>query len=182
VHIPLASVSAALSEEGLLHTLRTCRDSLRKYLGIPEPRLVVCGLNPHAGEGGVIGEEELRVIGPACVQARAEGMSVWGPVSAETAFLEVERGDLILAMYHDQGLVPLKALGFGRCVNWTLGLPILRTSVDHGTADALVGTGKARPDSMVAALRLAERLSQEASYSVSQESPKFQEGQASGPK
>ena len=100
-----------------------------------------------------------RSIGPACEQARAEGISVWGPVSAETAFLEVERADMIVAMYHDQGLVPLKALGFGQSVNWSLGLPIIRTSVDHGTADALVGTGKARPDSMIAALQFADRLS-----------------------
>lgn len=158
VHIPLSRVSAALTIENVLHTLKMSHDTLKKQLHIERPRLAVCGLNPHAGEEGVLGDEELRVIGPACEKAREEGISVWGPVSAETAFLEVERADMIVAMYHDQGLVPLKALGFGKSVNWSLGLPIVRTSVDHGTADALVGTGRASPDSMVAALRWADTL------------------------
>ncbi len=159
VHMPLRKVPDALTIPGILHTLRVTAEALRTQLRLPHPRIAVCGLNPHAGEEGILGGEEISVIGPACTLARAEGLDVWGPISAETAFIEAERSDCIVAMYHDQALVPLKALGFGRCVNWTLGLPILRTSVDHGTADHLVGTGKARPDSMIAALELADQLS-----------------------
>jgi 4-hydroxythreonine-4-phosphate dehydrogenase len=129
-----------------------------EQLGLPRPRLAVCGLNPHAGDGGVLGREEIEIIAPACEAARAEGIEVWGPVSAETAFCEADRSDVVVAMYHDQGLAPLKRTDFGRSVNWTLGLPIVRTSVDHGTADALVGTGQASPASMEAAIRLALTL------------------------
>jgi len=155
VHIPLSAVPAAVTFDAVLHTLRTADRALRTQLGLAAPRLAVCGLNPHAGDGGVLGREELEVIGPACDAARAEGIDARGPVSAETAFLDPASSDLVVAMYHDQGLVPLKRVDFGRSVNWTLGLPIVRTSVDHGTADDLVGTGRARSDSMEAALRLA---------------------------
>ncbi len=158
VHLPLRDVAAAVTVERVLHTVRTSARALREQLGIATPRLAVCGLNPHAGDAGLLGREEIEVIGPACEAARAEGIAVWGPVSAETAFCEVERADLIVAMYHDQGLAPLKRGDFGRSVNWTLGLPIVRTSVDHGTADALVGTGRASPASMEAAIRLATQL------------------------
>jgi len=159
-HIPLMSVGAALTIPVIARTVRVAFAALRRDLGLDAPRVAVCGLNPHAGEGGFLGQEELDVIGPACALLRSSGTPVIGPVSAETAFLMARSGetDLIVAMYHDQGLAPLKAVDFGRSVNWTLGLPIVRTSVDHGTADALVGTGRAQPDSMQAALRLARSI------------------------
>lgn len=159
-HIPLMEVGAALKAADIERVVRTAEVALRADLGLEAPRVVVCGLNPHAGEDGLLGTEELDIIGPACDRLRAAGMGVDGPVSAETAFLAARQGraDLIVAMYHDQGLAPLKAVDFGRSVNWTLGLPIVRTSVDHGTADALVGTGTADPASMQAALRLARRI------------------------
>lgn len=158
VHLPLRDVPAAITQERVLHTLRTADRALRDQLGIVAPRLAVCGLNPHAGDSGVLGREEIDIIGPACERARAEGLTVWGPISAETAFCEPDRSDMVVAMYHDQGLAPLKRGDFGRSVNWTLGLPIVRTSVDHGTADALVGTGRASAASMEAAIALAVRL------------------------
>lgn len=158
VHLPLREVADAVTVELVLHTLRTARAALRDQRGIAAPRLLVCGLNPHAGDGGLLGREEIDVILPAIALARAEGIDARGPVSAETAFADPVASDMIIAMYHDQGLAPLKRGDFGRSVNWTLGLPIVRTSVDHGTADALVGTGTARIDSMIAALRLAVEL------------------------
>ena len=159
-HLPLRAVPDAITPEGIGHVVRTAAKALRDDLGIAAPRLGLCGLNPHAGEGGVLGHEEIEIIGPAADQLRAEGLEVVGPVSAETAFLEARAGrlDMVVAMYHDQGLAPLKAVDFGRSVNWTLGLPMVRTSVDHGTADALVGTGRADPASMVAALALARAI------------------------
>jgi 4-hydroxythreonine-4-phosphate dehydrogenase len=131
--------------------------ALYQELGIERPRIALCGVNPHAGEGGLIGRIEVDTLGPMANALRSEGIDVVGPISAEAAFMEAAKGDfdLVVAMYHDQGLVPLKVLDFGRSVNWTLGLPIVRTSVDHGTADALVGTGKADHGSMVAAIQLA---------------------------
>lgn len=158
VHLPLREVPAAVTRAKVLHTLRASDRALRERLGFAQPRLAVCGLNPHAGDAGLLGREEIDVIGPACEDARAEGLDVWGPISAETAFYEADRSDMVVAMYHDQGLAPLKRLDFGRSVNWTLGLPIVRTSVDHGTADALVGTGRASPASMEAAIQLALQL------------------------
>lgn len=158
VHLPLREVADAVTLDAVTHTLRTADLALRQQLGLARPRLLVCGLNPHAGDGGVLGREELEVIGPACAVARASGIDARGPVSAEAAFMDPDAADLIVAMYHDQGLVPLKRVDFGRSVNWTLGLPFVRTSVDHGTADALVGTGRARPDSMIAAIELALAL------------------------
>ena len=157
VHLPLAQVPGALTRAGLLRTLTTADAAFRQFGR--RPLWTVCGLNPHAGDGGVLGREEIDVIGPAVVAARALGIDVDGPVSAETAFRLRDPGRVVLAMYHDQGLVALKRVDFGRTVNWTMGLPFVRTSVDHGTADALVGTGLARADSMVAALRLAHQLS-----------------------
>ncbi|MCK6504554.1 4-hydroxythreonine-4-phosphate dehydrogenase PdxA [Myxococcota bacterium] len=160
VHIPLARVPQALTVEGIVHVTRTAARAWRDQLGRSHPRLAVCGLNPHAGEGGLLGGEEGAIIAPACATLRGEGWDVDGPVSAETAVMQAMAGqvDVVIAMYHDQGLVPLKAVDFGRTVNWTLGLPIVRTSVDHGTADDLVGTGRADPSSMAAALALAERI------------------------
>ena len=159
VHLPLRHVPGRVTRGRVLSVLRTVDAALRGQLGLPSPRIAVCGLNPHAGEAGLLGREELDEIGPAIAAARAEGILAHGPVSAEEAFMHPEASDLIVAMYHDQGLAPLKRLDFGRTVNWTMGLPIVRTSVDHGTADALVGTGRARSDSMEAALTLADTLS-----------------------
>jgi 4-hydroxythreonine-4-phosphate dehydrogenase len=133
---------------------------LRRRFAVDAPRILVCGLNPHAGEGGHLGDEEARVIRPAVEAARDRGIDARGPVPADTAFTHRSRvqADVILAMYHDQGLPVLKALGFGEAVNVTLGLPIVRTSVDHGTALDLAGTGRAEADSLDAAVRLAAEL------------------------
>jgi len=160
VHLPLAEVPGAITRERLLHVLGTADAAFRAGLGLDPPRFAVCGLNPHAGDGGVLGREEIEVVGPACEEARARGLAVEGPMSAETAVRRVlgRRADALVALYHDQGLVPLKALDFGCALNWTLGLPIVRTSVDHGTADDIAGLGRADPGSMVAALRFARRL------------------------
>lgn len=158
VHVPLSAVPALITPERVYRTIQVAHQAAQQQLKLASPRITVCGLNPHAGEAGLLGQEEILAIAPACEAARKAGMQIWGPVSAETAFIEADQSDMIIAMYHDQALVPLKALGFGRCVNWSLGLPIIRTSVDHGTADALVGTGRAKPDSLLAALDLAERL------------------------
>jgi 4-hydroxythreonine-4-phosphate dehydrogenase len=160
-HLPLSQVSGAITVDAVLHTIRTAARSLRDHLGIAAPTLVVCGLNPHAGEQGLLGSEEVEVIGPACEQARRSGIVVLGPLAAETAFRMALAGqaDLVVAMFHDQGLIPLKLIDFGRSVNWTLGLPIVRTSVDHGTADDIAGQNKADPASMLAAIRLALRVS-----------------------
>jgi 4-hydroxythreonine-4-phosphate dehydrogenase len=160
VHIPVASVPQTLTRELLLATIRTVAAALAQDFGIRAPRLAVCGLNPHAGEGGMIGGEETSVIAPAIAGAAAEGILVTGPHSADTLFHAEARAayDAAIAMYHDQALIPLKTLAFDRGVNVTLGLPFVRTSPDHGTAIALAGTGKARPGSFIAALRLAHEL------------------------
>jgi 4-hydroxythreonine-4-phosphate dehydrogenase len=160
VHLPLRAVAAALTPTRVIHTLQTANAALRDQLGLARRRLAVCGVNPHAGEGGALGDEELTIIGPACEQARSQGVDAIGPMSAETAFRLAAAGevDMVIAMYHDQGLAPLKLVDFGRSVNWTLGLPIVRTSVDHGTADDIAGRGVADPSSLLAAIGLAERL------------------------
>ena len=162
-HLPLAAVPTAITEEGILHVVRTTARALRRDLGMEQPRIAVCGLNPHAGDGGVLGQEDGRIIAPACERAVAEGWHVEGPVSVETAvrWNLTGRVDLFIAMYHDQGLAPLKAVDFGHSVNWTLGLPIIRTSVDHGTADDLLGQGVADFGSMVAAIALAEEIARQ---------------------
>ncbi len=160
VHIPLAAVPGTLTRELLVATIRTVARALAEDFGIAKPRLAVCGLNPHAGEGGMIGTEDVAVIAPAIAAAAADGIAVTGPHSADTLFhAEARRGyDAAIAMYHDQALIPLKTLAFDRGVNVTLGLPFIRTSPDHGTAMAIAGTGKARPSSFIAALRLAHEL------------------------
>lgn len=160
VHLPLRAVSDALTTAKVLHVVRTADRALRADLAIERPRLVVCGVNPHAGEGGLLGAEDAAVIAPAVDQARALGIDAFGPLSAEAAFRAAASGraDLVVAMYHDQGLAPLKLVDFGRSVNWTLGLPIVRTSVDHGTADDIAGKGLADPTSFEAALDFARRL------------------------
>lgn len=168
VHHPLREVPDLITVDRVLTTLRVVDQALRSQLRLEAPRVTVCGLNPHAGEGGLLGREELEVITPAIEAAIAEGILAFGPVSAEEAFMHPERCELVLAMYHDQGLAPLKRVDFGRTVNWTMGLPIVRTSVDHGTADALVGTGLARSESMEAALNLADVLSRGSGRRLSQ--------------
>ena len=160
VHIPLAAVAKALTRPLLLETIRITAAALTRDFGIARPRIAVTGLNPHAGEGGLIGREEMDVIAPAVAELAAEGLAVTGPHAADTLFHAEARGtyDAAVAMYHDQALIPLKTLAFDRGVNVTLGLPFVRTSPDHGTAFALAGTGKARPTSFMAALQLAAEL------------------------
>jgi 4-hydroxythreonine-4-phosphate dehydrogenase len=160
VHIPLAAVPSALSTAMIADTLRIIAAALAEDFGIANPRIAVAGLNPHAGEGGLIGSEEIRIIAPAIAEVAAGGIAVSGPLAADTLFHAEARNtyDAVLAMYHDQALIPLKTLAFDRGVNVTLGLPFVRTSPDHGTAFALAGTGKARPGSFIAALELAATL------------------------
>jgi 4-hydroxythreonine-4-phosphate dehydrogenase len=156
-HLPLAAVPAALSRDGILATLTVLDAGLRERFGLARPRILVCGLNPHAGENGHLGHEEDEIIRPALEAALAQGITVRGPVPADTAFLPrvLADADAVLAMYHDQGLPVLKHAAFGHAVNLTLGLPILRTSVDHGTALDIAGTGRADAGSLCAALKLA---------------------------
>lgn len=159
-HVPLSMVSAAVTVERLRAVLRIIAADLRDKFGVPAPRILVCGLNPHAGESGHLGREEIDVIEPALQQLRLEGLHLTGPVPADTAFLpeRLAGHDVVLAMFHDQGLPVLKHASFGHAVNVTLGLPILRTSVDHGTALDLAGTGRADAGSLRAAVRLAREL------------------------
>jgi 4-hydroxythreonine-4-phosphate dehydrogenase len=159
-HLPLKDVSAAISIESLLAITTVLDSDLRKWWGIRSPRIAVCGLNPHAGEGGYLGDEEIRVIAPAIEQMRARGIDATGPLPADTAFVPkmLSACDAVLAMYHDQGLPVIKHAGFERAVNITLGLPILRTSVDHGTALDLAGTGRADAGSLAAAIELAAQI------------------------
>jgi 4-hydroxythreonine-4-phosphate dehydrogenase len=159
-HIPLRAVSQALTIKGLTRILQIMTHDLRRFWGLPQPRIAVCGLNPHAGESGVLGDEEQRVIAPAIAQARAQGMQVEGPFPADTIFVprHLAPFDAVLAMFHDQGLPVLKHAGFGHAVNVTLGLPIVRTSVDHGTALDLAGSGKADAGSLLAAIELASSM------------------------
>jgi 4-hydroxythreonine-4-phosphate dehydrogenase len=159
-HLSLRQVPEILSEEEILSTLRVTDATLRRFFGLKRPRLAVLALNPHAGEEGHFGDEEERIIRPAVEAARAEGIGADGPHSADTLFHFAVRGayDAVVCMYHDQGLIPLKLLHFEDGVNITLGLPIVRTSVDHGTAYDLAGTGKASEKSLVAAVRLAEEM------------------------
>jgi 4-hydroxythreonine-4-phosphate dehydrogenase len=164
VHLPLSQVAQAITASRVLYTLQVANQALKDSLGIERPRLLVCGLNPHAGDQGLLGREEIEQIQPACAHAQAMGLRVEGPVSAEAAFRMMLAGqaDMVVAMYHDQGLAPLKLVDFGRSVNWTMGLPIVRTSVDHGTADNIAGQGIADPSSMLAAIELARCLSSSA--------------------
>ncbi len=160
IHVPFAAVPGLLTETLLVETGRIVSADLTRRFGIAHPRLGFCGLNPHAGEAGSMGREEIEVIGPALKRLRAEGIAAEGPFPADTLFhlANWRRFDAVIAMYHDQGLIPIKTVAFDRAVNITLGLPIIRTSPDHGTAFDLAGTGKARPESFLAALRLAARL------------------------
>ncbi len=159
-HLPLSEVPRAITPESLVQTLRITYNDLRHRFGLDSPRITVLGLNPHAGENGHLGHEEIEIIAPALNALRAEGLQIEGPISADTAFLPSKREnvDAYLAMYHDQGLPVLKALGFGDSVNVTLGLPFIRTSVDHGTALSLAGTGRADAASIIAATHMAIRM------------------------
>jgi 4-hydroxythreonine-4-phosphate dehydrogenase len=159
-HLPLADVPHAITRERLRTTLRIVNMDLERHFSLAAPRVAVLGLNPHAGEAGHLGREEIDVIQPVIRELQAEGLNIQGPVPADTAFTPrfLETADVIVAMYHDQGLPVIKHVGFGNAVNMTLGLPILRTSVDHGTALTLARTGKADVGSLRAALTLAVDL------------------------
>jgi 4-hydroxythreonine-4-phosphate dehydrogenase len=160
IHMPLAQVPAAVTKQLLFDTGEIVLTALRREFGILNPRLAVAGLNPHAGENGVLGDEEIRVIAPAVAALKARGFSVTGPLSADTLLLDQARAgyDAALCMYHDQALIPIKTLSFWDGVNVTLGLPIVRTSPDHGTALDIAGKGMADPRSMIAAIRMAARM------------------------
>lgn len=159
-HLPLKAVAEAISERGLRRVLGILDADLRRHFGIARPRIAVCGLNPHAGEGGHLGREELDVIIPALEQLRGDGLDVTGPWPADTLFTphRLEGIDAVLAMYHDQGLPVLKFAGFGQAANITLGLPIVRTSVDHGTALDLAGSGRIDTGSLRVALTVAAEM------------------------
>jgi len=157
IHVPVAEVSGLISQQAVFDTAEIILTALAQDFGIARPRLAVAGLNPHAGEEGMLGEEDEKIIAPAIAALAARGLNVRGPLSADTLFHEEARAtyDAALCMYHDQALIPIKTLSFWDGVNVTLGLPIVRTSPDHGTALDIAGTGKADPRSMIAAVKLA---------------------------
>ena len=157
IHLPLSDVSRAITRKRIKTVLRTVNQDLQLRFGIANPRILVCGLNPHAGEGGYIGREEIDVIEPALSSLTKEGLRLQGPLPADTLFTPkyLDQADVVVAMYHDQGLPVLKYMGFGQAVNITLGLPMIRTSVDHGTALDLAGGGRADTGSLVAAIHAA---------------------------
>ena len=158
-HLPLRDVPDYLSSAGILEVIEILHADLRSRFGIESPEIVVCGLNPHAGEGGHLGHEDAEIIAPVINELAAAGMRVRGPLPADTAFTPAAGSkDAVVAMYHDQGLPVLKFAGFGNAVNVTLGLPIIRTSVDHGTALNIAGTGRADSGSMIAAIELAATM------------------------
>jgi len=159
IHISLKSVSEKLTAEKIALAIELAAQACRD-LQLPRARVAVCGLNPHAGEGGEFGDEEIKTIAPTVLAAQKRGLDVVGPLSGDTVFHYALRGDFdaVVAMYHDQGLAPLKAIAFDTGVNWTLGLPFIRTSPDHGTAYDIAGRGIANPSSMISAIRLAKQL------------------------
>jgi 4-hydroxythreonine-4-phosphate dehydrogenase len=159
-HLALREVPKALTSATILRAIRLAHQGLTRLFHIQKPRIGVAGLNPHAGENGLFGDEEDRLIRPAIQQAKKQGIACTGPHPADTLFGQAVRGsfDGIVALYHDQGLIPLKTVAFGHCVNITVGLPIIRTSVDHGTAYDIAGQGKADPTSLVEAIEMAARL------------------------
>ena len=162
-HLPLKQVSASIDHELLEAVLLTLHRDLQTRFGIAQPHILVCGLNPHAGESGYLGDEEIVTIGPVLAALRTRGLSLTGPLPADTLFTSrhLDRADAVLAMYHDQGLPVLKYAGFGAAVNVTLGLPIIRTSVDHGTAFDLAGSGRADSSSLQAAVNMAASICQQ---------------------
>lgn len=159
-HVAIARLSSSLTRERIGRAIRLAHRALRDYFGLARPRIGVAALNPHGGEAGLFGDEERRVILPAARRARAAGIQASDPLPADTLFGKAVRGDYdgVVAMYHDQGLIPLKLVAFGKCVNLTVGLPIIRTSVDHGTAYDIAGKGVADPGSLIEAVALAARL------------------------
>ena len=161
IHIAIKSVPKKLTAEKISLAVELAAQACRD-LRLPRARVAVCGLNPHAGEGGEFGGEEIRTIAPAVLALQKQGFDVTGPLSGDTVFYYALRGDFdaVVAMYHDQGLAPLKAVAFDTGVNWTLGLPFIRTSPDHGTAYDIAGRGIANPSSMIAAIRLAKQLAE----------------------
>ena len=167
-HVPIQQVAGLITRERVTQALQVLLHDLERKFGLPKPRVAVCGLNPHAGEGGHLGREDHDAIAPAIAALRRLDHRVTGPVAADTAFTRqaLARCDAVLAMYHDQGLPVVKQQGFGRAVNVTLGLPLLRTSVDHGTGLRLAGSGQAHAGSLIAALRLADRLVRQTSSST----------------
>jgi 4-hydroxythreonine-4-phosphate dehydrogenase len=160
IHIPLSDVPAALTDELLETTIRITRAGLMRDFGVPDPRITVAGLNPHAGEGGAMGWEDERMIRPVVARLQAEGMAITGPRPADTMFHAAARSgyDVAICAYHDQALIPIKTIDFAGGVNVTLGLPFVRTSPDHGTAYDIAGRGQADPSSLIAALRMARDM------------------------
>jgi 4-hydroxythreonine-4-phosphate dehydrogenase len=160
IHVPIKDVPGLLTRELIVETVRVVAYDLKLRFGIAEPQIAVAGLNPHAGEGGAIGREDLEIVGPAVAQLQFEGIAVEGPLPADTLFYPVHwaKYDAVVAMYHDQALIPIKTVAFEDAVNVTLGLPIVRTSPDHGTAFDLAGTGRASPRSFIAALHMADAM------------------------
>ena len=161
-HLPLAKVSEAITRQSLTEVITILNRDMKKHFAIKQPRILVCGLNPHAGEDGHLGTEEIETITPVIKDLNNKGFNLTGPLPADTLFTQpyLEKADVVLAMYHDQGLPVLKHVGFGAAVNVTLGLPIIRTSVDHGTALELAGTGKANSGSFKAALNMAIQMAE----------------------
>jgi 4-hydroxythreonine-4-phosphate dehydrogenase len=159
-HLPLSSVPRAITQQNLLATMRVLDSDLKSRFRIAKPRILVSGLNPHSGESGHLGSEDAEIIAPAIAAANAAGIDARGPLPADTLFVpeRLKDADAVLAMYHDQGLPVLKFASFGRGVNVTLGLPFVRTSVDHGTALDLAGSGRADPGSLIEAVKLAIEL------------------------
>jgi 4-hydroxythreonine-4-phosphate dehydrogenase len=159
-HLPLREVPAALSQERIKKVIEITAQGLQYYWGIPSPQLAVAGLNPHAGEGGIFGTEEQEIIKPAIEECRQKGLAVYGPLPPDSLFFHAASGryDAVVSMYHDQGLIPLKLLHFRDGVNITLGLPIIRTSVDHGTAYDIAGQGLADPTSLINAILMAAKM------------------------
>jgi 4-hydroxythreonine-4-phosphate dehydrogenase len=162
IHLPLKDVPGILTSAKILSAIRLSNSALKQFFGKKEPRLAVAALNPHSGESGLFGKEEQEIIEPAVYEARKQGIDVSGPSAADSLFFYAARGacDTVICMYHDQGLIPLKLLHFEDAVNVTLGLPIIRTSVDHGTAYDIAGTGKANPESLINAIKLAAQMAQ----------------------
>ncbi len=160
IHLSLRDAIAALSSDLIVETARIVVTDLRSRFGIANPRLAISGLNPHAGEDGSLGKEDQSIVAPAVATLRGDGIDVRGPLPADTMFHEAARKtyDCAICMYHDQALIPIKTIAFDDGVNVTLGLPFVRTSPDHGTAFDIAGTGRANPSSLVAALRLAARM------------------------
>jgi 4-hydroxythreonine-4-phosphate dehydrogenase len=160
IHVPIKDVPGLLSKELIVETVRIVAHDLKQRFGIADPQIAVAGLNPHAGEGGAIGREDLEIVGPAVAQLQFEGIAVEGPLPADTLFYPTHwaQYDAVVAMYHDQALIPIKTVAFEDAVNVTLGLPIVRTSPDHGTAFDLAGTGRASSKSVLAAIAMADAM------------------------